>query len=296
MSKSVTASAYFQAALLANFLWASSFIASKFSLVLLAPAQVNLYRFFIALIFLGLIFSIQKRISWKQFTDQIFLLSLLGGLQYCALYNLQLEGLQYISTSLSAALMLLSPLFIVLLSFFLNKKLTPLKILSPIIGLVGGLIIWFDHLQLKGLDDVGVHFTLAAALALAISTLLTKKLVKSVDVYNLTFWPMLIGVFFLVVGEVINQEKFVWINVSELTPIIYLALFCTIAPFMLWNLAMSKCSAQLMASSMHIKTPAAILIGFLIGQETLSLPFMVGSVTIMFAIWLSGKIELRGNK
>lgn len=77
---------------------------------------------------------------------------------------------------------------------------------------------------------------------------------------------------------------------------LFLALVCSAFCFFVWNHALSKASPQEIASSMHIKTPTAVLLGVFIANEQLTTPVIAGAVLVMFGVWLSQQKTVWGLK
>lgn len=84
---------------------------------------------------------------------------------------------------------------------------------------------------------------------------------------------------------------FRWPEVSILDgPIHVCSAFC----FYIWNNALSKASPQEIASSMHIKTPTAVLIGVFVANEEFTATVIIGTALVMFGIWLSQQKKIWG--
>ena len=88
--------------------------------------------------------------------------------------------------------------------------------------------------------------------------------------------------------------------IHALLALTFLALFCSVFAFLMWNRAIKMTNPQNIASTMHIKTPVAVVLGSLVASEALSLPIIWGTVFISFAVWLSqykrGNSPVRSSK
>jgi drug/metabolite transporter (DMT)-like permease len=69
--------------------------------------------------------------------------------------------------------------------------------------------------------------------------------------------------------------------------LIFLALFCSVFAFLIWNRALTISSPQEIASTMHVKTPVAVLLGIAVAGEPMTFSIIAGSIMISFAVWLS---------
>lgn len=289
----------FLLAVVANLLWGTSFLASKYTLQVWGPFTASALRFAIALVAMlfflpGVGFPIQiprTRRAWIQ----ILWVALSG---FGVLYPMQLAGLNWIPSSLSASIMLSSPLFVLLLTAGLfQESLSAQKLTAIFVGIVGGMLLvspanipqnlWsaaaIPHL-LKG-----ITFTVAASASLAISVLATRSAVKAVDSTSVTFWSMGLGVIFLLPFTLFESQK---AHTPEqfnhaLIALLFLSLFCSVFAFLMWNRAITLTNPQNIASTMHIKTPVAVLLGLFVANEKLSLGIVLGAVLISLAVWFS---------
>jgi drug/metabolite transporter (DMT)-like permease len=194
--------------------------------------------------------------------------------------------------------MLTSPLFVVVLSAtFLREELSLQKIIAILIGFVGGIILIGpsslieSNVTLSGLNTLlkGTLFIIAAAISLALSVVLTRPLARELDSKSITFWSMCMGeIFFLIFSLFENKPVGSGpVTTQAIMALIYLSLVCSVLAFILWNQAIIKSSPQEIASTMHVKTPVAIIIGHLLAGEALTVTIIAGCLCISFAIWFS---------
>lgn len=295
----------FMLALVANLIWGTSFLASKYTLRVWGPFTASALRFALALIGMLLIlpgmgFPIQiprTKTAWTR----IFWVGLTG---FGVLYPLQLAGLMWIPSSLSAAIMLTSPLFVLLLSTgFLQESLSTQKVIAIVTGIIGGIILvnpanlpqstWIVGAIPQLLK--GVLLTLGASLSLAISVLATRSASREMDSTSVTFWSMGVGVIVLLPLTLFERPRAYPPEemLHAALALGFLALFCSVIAFLMWNRAIKMTTPQNIASTMHIKTPVAVVLGAMVASETLSLPMITGTILISFAVWLS---QYKGSK
>jgi drug/metabolite transporter (DMT)-like permease len=289
----------FVLAFAANLIWGTSFLASKYTLGAWGPFTASALRFAIAMVgmvflFPALGFSIQVPRTWSSWKG-VLIVGLTG---FGLLYPLQLTGLTHIPSSLSASIMLTSPLFVLLLNFFWMKEtLSNYKILAIIIGMLGGVLLispanlagqaWSSEALSQLLT--GSLLTIGASLSLAISVIATRSALKELNSASLTFWSMTVGVVLLLPFALLEHPA----SSSEissstaLTALVFLALVCSVLAFMMWNRAIGLTSPQHLASTMHVKTPVAVVLGVLVAGEHLTATIVLGTAMIAFAVWLS---------
>lgn len=291
----------FHLALIANILWGTSFLASKQTLLAWGPLTASALRFAVALLAMTLLFSfIGLKLKMPKSRNEIFWLATVSLSGFGFLYPLQLTGLKFISSGMSAAIMLTSPLFVVGLSVLLLKQsVSILKLFSLGLGIVGGCVLLFPNANFISTTEFdffqGSMLTLAASFFLALSVIATRKASVFMDSANLTFWSMLLGLVLLLplsTYEIANGGLFSpsW---SSFLSLLYLSIVCSALCFFLWNKAIIKSTPNELASTMHIKTPTAVILGCVLASEPFSLSLLVGGIVVSLGVWLSQKEQVR---
>jgi drug/metabolite transporter (DMT)-like permease len=283
----------FAFALLANILWGTSFLASKYTLQVWGPLSASALRFGVALIFMVILFPmLEIKINRLRSPRDVLAVFIIGVTGFGILYPLQLTGLQTISSSTSAAIMLTSPLFVILLGrIFLSESFSAKKIVAILLGMVGGTLLLNAKFNFSsGFEGMkGELLTLGASVTLAVSAIVTRKFAKQLSAGTLTFWSMFVG-FILMLPFAIREPVKIYAHsdlISGIVALLYLALVCSALCFLLWNAALSLAPAKNIASSMHIKTPAAVLLGVLVAGERLSTLTLTGAIIVGAGVWLS---------
>ena len=296
----------FSLAIIANILWGTTFLASKYTLQAWGPFTSAALRFGIATVCLMFILkALKKKIEMPETSGQWIGLVLIATSAFGVLYPMQLAGLKFIPSSLSAAIMLVSPLAVLLLSrVVLQERLSKLKYIALAFGVFGGAILLSSTGNRLSVDlnsdfFIGTLLTLAASLSLAISAIATRKYSKDISSASITFWTMAIGFVELTLAAFFFEENVLATintnsNMLSWLSLFFLAFVCSAFCFYIWNHALSKASPQEIASSMHIKTPTAVLIGVFIAGEELTSRVLIGTALVMFGVWLSQQKKIWG--
>lgn len=295
----LTKSKGFLLAVVSNLIWGTSFLASKVTLNFWRPFTASVLRFTIAIVAMLIVFPIMKKSlaipKSRQSWTQVFFIGLSG---FGLLYPFQLRGLTEIPSSLSACIMLTSPLFVLLLSAgVLREQLSQNKLVAIALGIIGGVLLINPanlSSQLWSSDAVahllkGSTLTFLASVSLAVSVLSTRSASKELDSYSITFWSMVIGLFLLLPFAFAEGSLIIPASnpADALLALLYLALVCSVMAFLLWNKAIACASPQKLASTMHIKTPVAVVLGVVWANEPITWMICLGTGLISFAVWLS---------
>lgn len=282
-------------ALLANILWGTSFLGSKYTLAIWGPITASALRFVVAVVglWIGLRMTGRKitfprdRKTWVSLTG-------VGLFGFGILYPLQLFGLKLIPTGLSASIMLSSPIVVIAVSAIVLREIpTWNKWLALAIGVVGGLILLSPSSSALGsYPDTfwGSLITMLAAISLALSVIFTKRLGSTLDNASVTFWSMLIGLLMIVPFSFLepslqppSQEALL----LGLVALMYLGVVCSVVCFLIWNKAITSTSPNEIASTMHVKTPVAVLLGIAVVGEDLSWRILIGAMLVAIGVWIS---------
>ena len=229
-------------------LFGLSFVATKYALKSIPPFTLIFLRFFIALFFLGAIYL--RRRQGKLDPDdrrRMFLTSLIvPGLYFLA----ETYGLKFSSATSVALLVSTIPIFAAIFAFLLINERIPLwrgvGIALSVIGV--GIILTAVPGEVTGWQMVraGNLLALGAAICAALYMVLGRELLAKYSPLTITTLQALFAV--LIFLPLSGMELFThrWANFNALTflTVVYLALFCSVLAFFLWNYGISRLEAS----------------------------------------------------
>lgn len=279
-------------------IWGSSFAIVKMGLQEIPPLFFAFIRIFIASIFLTSIIFIKKesvqfinaiRKEWKYF----IVLGIIG----ITLMNItQNFGQSYTSSALAGILQNINPFFILVLSvLFIREIISMNKIFGTIIGFIGMVIVVFAGQDIATIMSsqtfLGNALMIGSAICWAIYSVLTKNIIKKYSALYLIAisctvgWIALFPIAF--VFEDINSIYSLSLNSWSI--LIYLGVFSSGITYFLWNYALSKKDASEISVFVFLVPVIAIAIGALFMGEEITLYTLIGSVLIIFGIYLTEK-------
>lgn len=298
----------FFAAISANVIWGSTFLASKKVLAIAPPFTAIAIRFLIAIFLLFFVGFLKKNnYQMKLMKQNGSDLLRLGLISYTVLYAVQMYGLKYISSAQSAVIMMLSPIFTVLIESIRTSKISKMDSLSVFTGFAGAFVlIKSTHNELSFDYSLnGFLLTLVASICLSYGVVLTKKLheksqskySEKLSIFNLTLATMVIGTIGIIpfsIYEVtsgaihfygISSEFYLWS--------LYLGIVCSGLAFLSWNWAIIYANPVVTAVSMYLKTPVAILLAAVFLAEQLNHLFYLGFLLILIPLFLKQLLTIR---
>lgn len=296
------------AAIAANALWGSSFMASKVVLAQCPPLTATLIRFSIAIALFAAVAAINKAgIQIEVLRSRLAALIGLGLVGYTGLYTLQMIALKHITSSQSSAIMLLAPVFTLIVESSLKGSIRGREVVTTAVGLLGAVMILFDQYKVdfSGIAFQGLILTILASVCLGVSVVQTKRLLVPIDgvpgftVFNLTFYSLSIGALGLLPFVAIEQG-----NSTQLIPLdfrfwlwlSYLGIVCSVIAFLMWNWAVKNIPPSVVAVAMYIKTPVALGLGAALLHEHLTPVFYTGTSIILGTLFTNHLMQIREAK
>ena len=99
--------------------------------------------------------------------------------------------------------------FTILAHFFIGERLTPLKILALVLGIMGLFFVMQINpfqLEWKGITFLAQLFVLSGAIAWAISNIIVKKVLNHHNKWQFTAYQMLIGALSLFLYSLLFEQ------------------------------------------------------------------------------------------
>lgn len=291
------------AAIAANALWGSTFLASKAVLAQCPPLTATAIRFSIALaVFAAAAAATRADLQWGVLRARLLPLLGLGAVGTTGLYALQMSALRHIASSQSAAVMLLAPVFTLAAESALKGSIKRREVLTTAAGLLGASAILLDQyrLDLSGIAFRGLALTVLASACLGLSVVQTKRLLAPAKtgpgfaVFTLTFYSLAAGVLGLLPFALIEHSG--WPLAAGLGRAfwlwsLYLGVLCSVAAFLMWNWSIKHVSPTVVAVAMYLKTPVALAIGAALLRERLTGAFYGGTLLILGALFANHLLQ-----
>lgn len=284
------------AILIAVTIWASSISVIKVILVEIAPLTLAFIRCAFASLILIVAVLLAKessqffraiRSDWKH----LFVLGLIG---ITVFNSAQIFGVQRTSTALAGILLSTSPLFMVILSvLFLHEVITKNKFLGILVGFIGIILVF-----IKGQGDVdpfesqafwGNLSLISAALSWAVYSVHNKKLFEKYSPLHLTAGAYLFGtpMILLFVLAFEDLSDLGSIPATNWLALLYLGVLASGITLLLWNYALNRMDASRASVFLFLIPVIAVLIGWLILDETVTIYTFVGGAFILMGVYLA---------
>ena len=279
--------------LLACFLWAISFIASKVALESAPPLTIAALRLILSALCFVIWFSIR---GWPKFfwscIWQIFVLSLLGTSLH---YGIQTAGLQYTAASNASLYAATCPISIAVIAMiFLGEHLTSRKAFGIFLALAGALLaMGFSTLlsiEFRGrlFGDILVFVSI---LLWAVFTVYSKKLSAKLGAMELLGIITIMGA---ITMTPVGLAEMWWhgthlssITLKSWAAIGFLGLTCSFFATLLYFLALERMESQRLGVYLYTIPPMTYVVAWLYLGEHVGWNLAAGSALVLAGVYLT---------
>jgi drug/metabolite transporter (DMT)-like permease len=272
--------------LAASGLWGTSFVGVKFGLRGLDPLWFLQWRMSLAAAILLLLFG-RRDNPWRYLREpRIWILSAL----MMTGFAFQFVGMQYTTASASAFLINFGIVFVAILSYlYLGEPFGRRKIAGLFFAVAGAYLLatgafWsWTWERLRGDVLVLISGLWWAAFTVTNKTALNRSDLK---VIPLTTFVILLGAGMLLPFAALFGRLPSELHWQQVGVISYLALFCTVLPFLFWLAGLRHLTPTMSAAVLLAEPVFAALFAFALLNETLELSQWIGAALILMAIGL----------
>jgi drug/metabolite transporter (DMT)-like permease len=220
----------------------------------------------------------------------------IAGLAVGAFYFLGGHGMlhwaeQHVASGLAAVLYSSEAMFIVALGWMLGQqRITRLSVLGLGLGVIGVVILVGGELTMKGSSPLGLLAALASSLSWSVGVVISAKVKLPDDALARTAMPSVCGAVMLLLAAGATGEfhavHLASISLKSVLGLAYLIVFGSIIAFTAYTWLLQRCSPALVATHTYANPVVAVLLGWLLASEPLTLRLVLASAVILGAIVL----------
>jgi len=222
----------------------------------------------------------------------------------CGLFGMSINiaafiaGLDYSTPVNSSILIIISPIFVVILSFFIFKnKINFIKILGIILGFIGAmiLILTADSNSSIGRNiPLGNFLFIVNSISYAYYLIIVKPMAEKYDLITLFKWLFLIGLIFnfpLGINQFLDVD---WASLplwEAVLPMVFVVVGTTCMTYFLNGYALSKITSTEVAVFMYLQPIIGILFAIFTKSDTITLIMFVASLLIFTGVYLTSVLK-----
>ena len=198
---------------------------------------------------------------------------------------------QYVGSGLAALLIATEPMFILVLAWATGQqKISRISALGLAVGVAGVAVLLGTELTMKGSSVLGLLAVLLGSMGWSTGVVISTKLKLPDDALARTAVPLVCGAALLLIaagatGE-IHATHWASISLRSIFGMGYLIAFGSIVAFTAYTWLLQRCPPALVATHTYANPVVAVLLGWLLASETLSLRMALASAAILGAIVL----------
>lgn len=269
-------------------IWSSSFVAIKIAYETYPPITLGAVRFLVATLVLGALVLLPGNRVKLQKTDGWTVA--LGGLTGITLYAvLQNIAMQWTSASNATLIIASYPVITLLLESLIYKvRLNAVKIVGILIAIFGVVIISYVKAETRQQGELlGVILLIVAGVAWAFYNFLTKKVVNHYPPVTLLFYQTLFGAIFMAPLSLFERSQWAAPTTMTFSMMLFLALFCSVVAFLLYNLGLKHLSASTVTSMLNLVPFFGVFFSWLLLGEAITVRKIVGGGIVVLGVMLS---------
>ncbi len=252
------------------------------------------YRNVLSAILFGVFLFIRKRdllrISWRD------LWMFLGtGIVSVTMFNLcYFVTLMHTSVAVAALLLYTSPVFVTLMAFlFFREPLSKSKGVALLLTVVGCACVTGVFSEVEAVPGLFVLTGLGAGMFYGLYSIMGKIALKKYTTETVTFYTFLfagLATLPFTLGECVSVTI---VHPLAIVEGVALALFCTIAPFLLYTYGLNGITAGRAAILATTEPLVGTVVGILAFGDPMTVWTVLGIVLVLSAIWMMNRPEHR---
>ena len=224
----------------------------------------------------------------------------------CGLFGMSINiaafiaGLDYSTPVNSSILIIISPIFVVILSFFIFKnKINFIKILGIILGFIGAiiLILTADSNSSIGRNiPLGNFLFIVNSISYAYYLIIVKPMAEKYDLITLFKWLFLIGLVFnfpLGINQFLDVD---WQNLpllQAILPMSFVVICTTFMTYFLNGYALTKLTSTEVAVFMYLQPIIGVMFAIFTKSDTITLTIIIASMLIFSGVYLTTVLKNR---
>jgi drug/metabolite transporter (DMT)-like permease len=272
-------------------IWGGMYVVSKAVLDIIPPFMLLSLRLILGVTCLLLIILVNKR--WALSGRRILQALLIGFVGYGISLGFQFTGTKLSTASNAALVTSASPVFILLFgAWILKERVTRNRVVALLLASLGVIAVVDPRTLIFGGDEViGNLILIGAALTWGLYSVLVKRLSQHGSVLEVSMYAFLGGLPLSMTAAGFERELIVWhaINGVVILGILYLGIISTALAMYLWNSALARLDAGIVALLFFAQPIVGASLGVIFLGEALSTGFWVGSALISAGLLLTAR-------
>jgi drug/metabolite transporter (DMT)-like permease len=271
-------------------LWGTTWMASKVGVRYMPALQLSGLRHLIGGGIYVLYFGLFRRM-WPQ-KNQYWQIIWMSFIMFVLSNGLSVLSIVYMPSGLGAVIGAITPIWVVLFSYLLFKRIhfKKMTIIGILLGFIGVVITFYDFVENIMSSDfsLGILYGVIASMTWALATLLTVKHAKKMDPYFSLGWQMfmsgiILNIYSYASGDFVDYSL---LHADAWLSILYLVLIGSVIAFGAYIYALKRLPATLVSIHSYVNPIVAVIIGDWLMHEPLTPFIIMGTLVTLIGVYL----------
>jgi drug/metabolite transporter (DMT)-like permease len=198
---------------------------------------------------------------------------------------------QYVGSGLAALLIATEPMFILVLALMMGQqKVSRISALGLVLGVAGVAMLTGAEINAKSSSLLGLIAVLVGSLSWSFGVVISPRLKLPSDALGRTALPTICGAAMLLIAAGVTGEFHAthWnaITMRSWLGLAYLIVLGSVVAFTAYTWLLQQCPPALVATHTYANPIVAVLLGWLLASEPLTMRVVLASIAILGAIVL----------
>ncbi|WP_416799062.1 EamA family transporter [Ciceribacter azotifigens] len=269
---------------IAPVIWGSTYLVTTEFLTGFSPITVAMLRALPAgLILMMIVRKLPSGIWWLR-------ASVLGALNISIFLGMLFVAAYRLPGGVAGTVLSSQPLIVVFLSsFLLSSPVRPSNIIGALVGMGGVALLVLT--PSAALDAIGVAAGLAGATSMALGSVLARKWRPPVSPLIFTAWQLTAGGLLLLPAVLLTGQPIPVPTIANVLGLAWLGLIGAALTYALWFRGIGRLPPSVVSSLLFLSPLTAVLLGWSLLGQTLTVLQIVGIALVIGSIWLSQRTK-----
>lgn len=269
---------------IAPVIWGSTYLVTTEFLPGFSPITVAMLRALPAgLILMMIVRKLPSGIWWLR-------ASVLGALNISIFLGMLFVAAYRLPGGVAGTVLSSQPLIVVFLSsFLLSSPVRPSNIIGALVGMGGVALLVLT--PSAALDAIGVAAGLAGATSMALGSVLARKWRPPVSPLIFTAWQLTAGGLLLLPAVLLTGQPIPVPTIANVLGLAWLGLIGAALTYALWFRGIGRLPPSVVSSLLFLSPLTAVLLGWSLLGQTLTVLQIVGIALVIGSIWLSQRTK-----
>lgn len=271
-------------------IWGSTYLGIRFALVSFPPFLLSGLRYLLAGVAMVAVVKLMKMPwpSWRQTRNSV----LIGVMMLTIGNGLVCVAEQTVASGAAALIVATTPVLTVIANQLLGQRARRLEWLGLIVGVAGIVLMNLD--QSLAADPTGVLMILAACVSWAVASVMIPRLDLPSGAMSSTIQMLASGLLSIAVGGLLGERLPERYEPRAVAALVYLAVAGSMLAYSAYVWLLRHARPALATSSCYVNPMVALLLGWLLANETITWPLLAGMAVTLSAVGLISLGQRKG--